>query len=104
VEVFYGFGDASGAGSCTNFQSVVQRTVNERPSFDLGDKVYYRYGHWCDEVSEESSNYRTLIKSLELQVREGQMAEAEVFFFHRQFYGRSGLLQGELYVEEAVTA
>jgi hypothetical protein len=45
VEVFYGFSYASGVGSCTNFQSVVRRTVNERPSFDLGDKVYYRYGH-----------------------------------------------------------
>jgi hypothetical protein len=27
--------------SGTNFQSVVQRTVNEKPRFDLGDKVYY---------------------------------------------------------------
>jgi hypothetical protein len=55
---------------------MVQRAVNERLSFDLGDKVYYRYGHWCDEVSEELSNYRellNLVESLELQVREGRM-------------------------------
>jgi hypothetical protein len=84
VEVFYGFGNASCVGSCTNFQSVMQGTVNEKPSFDLGDKVYYRYGHWCNVVSEESSNYRellNLVESLELQVQEGRMFEAEAFLF-----------------------
>jgi hypothetical protein len=58
--------------------------LNERPSFDLGDKVYYRYGHSCDEVSEELSNYRellNLVESLELQVREGRMLQAEAFLF-----------------------
>ena len=42
MEMFYGFGDASKTGFCTNFE--------------IDGVIKYRYGHWCDASSEESSN------------------------------------------------
>ena len=70
IEVFYGFGDASQTGFCTNFQ--------------IDSTIHYRYGHWCDETSEESSNYRelkNLVDGLEQQVKAGRIVGAEVFLF-----------------------
>ena len=70
VEVFYGFGDASKTGFCTNFQ--------------IDEEIQYRYGHWCDATSEESSNYRelkNLVDGLEQQVKSGRIVGAEVFLF-----------------------
>jgi hypothetical protein len=54
VEVFYGFGDASAVGACLNLQKVDKKFV-------LDDRMYYRYQHWCNSVSEESSNYWELL-------------------------------------------
>jgi hypothetical protein len=70
VEVFYGFGDASKTGFCTNFQ--------------IGAEIQYRYGHWCDATSEESSNYRelkNLVDGLEQMIMSGKIVGAEVFLF-----------------------
>jgi hypothetical protein len=81
LEIFYGFGDASAVGHSTNFQGV-RRLENE--TFEVGDRIYYRYGHWCQKVSEESSNYRellNLVESLEAQVASGRLQGAEVFLF-----------------------
>jgi hypothetical protein len=80
LEVFYGFGDASAMGHATNFQ----RVINKGTRFELDDKIYYPHGHWCNEVSEASSNYRdllNLVKSLEAQVADGCLKGAEVFLF-----------------------
>jgi hypothetical protein len=80
IEVFYGFGDASATGHAANFQ----RVINKGSKFVLKDKIYYRYGRWCDEVSEASSNYRellNLVESLEAQVADGRLRGAEVFLF-----------------------
>lgn len=80
IEVFYGFGDASAEGACTTLQRVGKPGVE----FEKDGKIYYRYGHWCTRVSEESSNYRellNLVETLEIQVREGKLYEAEVFLF-----------------------
>jgi hypothetical protein len=80
LEVLYGFGDASATGHAANFQ----RVVNKGTKFELDNKIYYRYGHWCDEVSEASSNYRellNLVESLEAQVADGRLKGAEVFLF-----------------------
>jgi hypothetical protein len=77
VEVFYGFGDASGVGACLNMQKVDRLLT-------IDEKTYYCYGHWCDSVSEESSNYQellSLVETLELQVRDERLANAEVFIF-----------------------
>jgi hypothetical protein len=70
VEVFYGFGDASQTGFCTNFE--------------IDGEIRFRYGHWCDETSEESSNYRelkNLVDGLEQQVKARRIIGAEVFLF-----------------------
>ena len=70
IEVFYGFGDASKTDFCTNFE--------------IDSIIQYRYGHWCDETSEESSNYRelkNLIDGLEQQIKAGRIVGAEVFLF-----------------------
>jgi hypothetical protein len=70
IAVFYGFGDASQTGFCTNFE--------------VDGEIRYRYGHWCDETSEESSNYRelkNLVDGLEQQVKAGRIVGAEVFLF-----------------------
>ncbi len=80
LEVFYGFGDASAVGHASNFQGF--RRVGVRVHAD--DRIHYRYGHWCDEVSEASSNYRellNLVESLEAQVASGVIRGAEVFLF-----------------------
>lgn len=80
LTVCYGFGDASAIGGCTNFQKVRKR----KGGWKEEDHIRYRYGHWCSEVGEASSNYRellNLVEGLELQVREGELAEAEVFLF-----------------------
>jgi hypothetical protein len=80
VEVYYGFGDASATGACTNFQHVLKK----RQVFELDETIHYWYGHWCTEVSEESLNYRellNLVEGLEIQVREGGLRDCEVFMF-----------------------
>jgi hypothetical protein len=80
IEVFYGFRDASATGYAANFQ----RVINKGTEFKLEGKIYYRYGHWCDEVSDASSNYRellNLVESLEQQVADGRLRGAEVFLF-----------------------
>jgi hypothetical protein len=70
VEVYYGFGDASQDGFGFNIQ--------------IEDKIRYRYGQWCDEISEKSLNYRellNLVERLEELVEDGTLSECEVFLF-----------------------
>jgi hypothetical protein len=72
AEVFYGFGDASQDGFGFNMQ---------KPD---DDQLLFRFGQWCDEVSEESSNYRELLNlvvRLEELVKDGTLQGAEVFLF-----------------------
>jgi hypothetical protein len=81
LTVFYGFGDASGVGHADNYQGF--RKV--APGWIKPDeRIHFRYGHWCHEVSEASSNYRellNLVESLEAQVEDGRIRGAEVFLF-----------------------
>jgi hypothetical protein len=81
LTVFYGFGDASGVGHADNYQGF--RKV--APGWIKRDKrIHFRYGHWCEEVSKTSSNYRellNLVDSLEAQVEDGRIRGAEVFLF-----------------------
>jgi hypothetical protein len=80
LEVLYGFRDASRTGHAANFP----RVINKGPTFKLDDKIYYCYGHWCEEVSKAPSNYRELLYLLELpeaQVADGHLKVAEVFLF-----------------------
>jgi hypothetical protein len=48
LEAFYGFRDASGTGFGASFDG------------DTSKQIFYRFGQWCTNVSEESSNYREL--------------------------------------------
>mmetsp|Transcript_6843 Transcript_6843/g.10388 ORF Transcript_6843/g.10388 Transcript_6843/m.10388 type:complete len:172 (-) Transcript_6843:1937-2452(-) len=80
LTVCYGFGDASAVGGCANFQFL--RAKNNKMEPD--DHIKYRYGHWCMDVGEASSNYRellNLVEALEMQVREGALRESKVFLF-----------------------
>jgi hypothetical protein len=80
LQVFYGFGDASGVGHASNFQGF-KRNGRE---VKADGRIHFRYGHWCDAVSEASSNYRellNLVESLEAQVEDGRIRGAEVFLF-----------------------
>jgi len=81
LEVYYGFGDASAEGACTAFQEIINM---QGGGMEKEGRIFYRYGSWCSEVSEQSSNYRellNLVESLENQVRDGRLIGAEVFLF-----------------------
>jgi hypothetical protein len=70
VYVFYGFGDASGKG----FGS----------SFETTDGIHFRYGQWCCEIQEKSSNYRelqNLVDAIESEVLAGRLKDCEIFLF-----------------------
>jgi hypothetical protein len=70
IEVYYGFGDASQDGFGFNIQ--------------VDGRIVYRFGQWCDEVSEKSSNYRellNLVERLEELVEGGLLTDCEVFLF-----------------------
>jgi hypothetical protein len=72
VEAYYGFGDASQDGFGFNIQKPDE------------DTIHYRFGQWCDEISERSSNYRelfNLVCRLEELVEEGSLGGSEVFLF-----------------------
>jgi len=73
IECFYGFGDASGTG----FGSTFARG-------QAGCRVHYRFGQWCAEIAEESSNYRelrNLVDAVEELVTEQGLRGAEIFLF-----------------------
>jgi hypothetical protein len=68
--VYYGFGDASGKAFGSTFQ--------------FGGDIVYRYGQWCSEITEESSNYRellNLVEALEGGVKAEKLKDCEVFMF-----------------------
>jgi hypothetical protein len=71
ARVFYGFGDASGSG----FGAAIQ----------VGDEIYYEYGQWCTEVSEDmTSNWRelnNLVEALERLATEHDLSGCEIFIF-----------------------
>jgi hypothetical protein len=88
VEVYYGFGDASQDGFGFNVQ--------------IGDRIVYRFGQWCDEISEKSSNYRELLNlvlQLEGLVEDGTLSECEVFIFTDNSTAESVYYKGNSSVE-----
>jgi hypothetical protein len=49
-----------------------------------GDTIHYRFGQWCDDVAEKSSNYRelcNLVERLEELVADRTLEGCEVFIF-----------------------
>jgi hypothetical protein len=70
LSVIYGFGDASGSGFGSSF------------THDNG--VIYRVGVWGSDVDGESSNYRelrNLVEAVEVEVKEGNLRDTELFLF-----------------------
>jgi hypothetical protein len=68
--VLYGFGDASGAGFGSSWES--------------SEGTHYRFGVWGKDVSGKSSNYRelrNLVDSLEEMSKEQKLRGTEVYFF-----------------------
>jgi len=73
IECFYGFGDASGTGFGSTFSEG-----------KAGYRVHYRFGQWCSEISEESSNYRelrNLVDAIEELVTKQDLRGVEIFLF-----------------------
>ena len=74
LEVYYGFGDASGAGFGATLDQISGQPTD----------TFYRFGQWCSAESEESSNYRelrNLVDSVKHFVLERNMDGAEFFMF-----------------------
>jgi len=70
ISVVYGFGDASGKGFGTGLK--------------IDGQLYYRFGEWCSEVSELSSNYRelyNLVLGIQELAHQGKLAGTEIFLF-----------------------
>jgi hypothetical protein len=70
IEVYYGFGDASGVGFSLDIE--------------VKGELLFQHGRWCDATAEATSNYRelkNLLDGLEEMVRSGRVKDAEVFLF-----------------------
>ena len=70
VTVVYGFGDASGKGFGTGLK--------------IEGQLFYRFGEWCSEISELSSNYRelyNLVLGIQELAQQGKLTGAEIFLF-----------------------
>jgi hypothetical protein len=85
AEFYYGFGDAKRAGKVYyGFGDASQDGFGFNMQEQQGDTIHYRFGQWCDGVSEKSSNYRelyNLVARLEELVAEGKLDGCEVFIF-----------------------
>ena len=82
VEVFYGFGDASGK----QFGATLARDLNCQSKLSSPregeDGLRYRFGVWTAEEQDESSNYKelsNLVETLTEEARAGRLRDAEVF-------------------------
>jgi hypothetical protein len=85
VEVYYWFGDASQDGFGFNMQE------------HRADTIHYRFGQWCDDVSEKLSNYRelfNLVARLEELVEEGKLDGCEVFVFTENTTAEAAFYKG----------
>ena len=84
VQVFYGFGDASG----TQFGATTSQNYNCRGCLSkesAGSKgVRFRLGIWAADVQRESSNYkelRNLVETAEAEAKAGRLHNCEFFLF-----------------------
>ena len=84
VQVFYGFGDASGK----QFGATLSENYNCRGRLSGAghgpDRIRFRIGLWSPEVEEESSNYkelRNLVDTVGEEARASQLRDCELFVF-----------------------
>ena len=83
-QVFYGFGDASGAG----FGATIQ----------IGKDIKYEYGQWTSQITEEeSSNWRelsNLVLTLKRLAFEQKLQDCELFIFTDNSTAESAFWKG----------
>ena len=83
TEVLYGFGDASG--------SAFGATLGTK------SEVFFEYGQWCHEDSEESSNWRelrNLVDSIEGWIQTHDLSESQLFIFTDNTTAESAFWKG----------
>ena len=69
-QILYGFGDASGSAFGT--------------TLGKGNEIFYEYGQWCTEESEQSSNWRelkNLVDALEGWIQTHHLNGSQLFIF-----------------------
>ncbi len=84
VQVFYGFGDASGK----QFGALLSQNYNCRARLAKGTKgqngVRFRIGLWSAEEEEESSNYKelkNLVDTVDEEAKAGHLRNCKFFLF-----------------------
>jgi hypothetical protein len=96
VQVFYGFGDASGKGrgsTLQGFKTIHHPSGNVGPSGD----VLYKVGVWSTTIEEESSNYRelaNLVEDTEAEAAKGELVDTELFLFTDNSTAESAFYKG----------
>jgi hypothetical protein len=96
VQVFYGFGDASGKGRGSTLQGF--KTIHH-PSGSLGPAgdILYKVGIWSATIEEESSNYRelaNLVEDTEAEAARGELVDTELFLFTDNSTAESAFYKG----------
>ncbi len=84
MQVFYGFGDASGK----QFRATLSQNYNCRGRLVKGTKgqngIRFRIGLWLAEEEEESSNYKerkNLVDTVEEEAKAGRLKNCKFFLF-----------------------
>jgi hypothetical protein len=84
VQVFYGFGDASGKAFGATVAKARNCKARLSDEFTLTSDLRYRLGIWTADEELESSNYkefRNLVDTTEAEAREGRLRDCEFFLF-----------------------
>jgi hypothetical protein len=97
VQVFYGFGDASGK----QFRTTISKNYNCKCQIGKGAKgvngVRYRIGLWTAEEEEESSNFEELKKLLDTvkeEAESGRLKNCKFFLFTNNSKAESCFYRG----------
>jgi hypothetical protein len=84
LKAYYGFGDASGYAFSGSTQ--------------VGNNLWYEYGQWSTQVSEEnSSNWRdlaNLVNFIERSIEQHELAGSEMFIFTDNHTAESAFWKG----------
>ena len=82
VNVYYGFGDASGKKFGSTKTGSFCSLTKKVGGVDLASQTYYRAGLWDADVQKESSNYkefRNLVDVVEEEAQAGRLSNCEFF-------------------------
>lgn len=96
IEVFYGFGDASGKGRGLTFQGY-KTPQHASGTFGPSTDVRFKVGVWECSEEQESSNYReltNLVEDTEQEAMAGNLSDAELFLFTDNSTAESAFYKG----------